>query len=182
MNLGRYSALATNTFDNNARGSCQAVLRGTILAIRSAVPIMKDKLFFFQSTEWLRVRSSATAIINIPRPQLIATANSNTQQFFNAFGTLRSNFIQLKTYTRDQLAAAGITAARLRPARAIQTSPSAARRQCSAQGQYSVPAIPELVLPKYVLRRGAGRIGTSLQRLNCMGATRWKRATCSPAP
>src|SRR5204863_3952833 len=44
------------------------------------------------------------------------------------------------------------------------------------------PLIPAQVLPKIRITSWAGRIGTSLQQLSCMGATRWKRATCSPAP
>jgi outer membrane receptor protein involved in Fe transport len=138
--FGRYSALATNTFDNNARGIAKPGFTRNQFGYSVGGPIMKDKLFFFQSTEWLRVRSSATAIVNIPTPQLIAAANSNTQQFFNAFGTLRSNFIQLKTYTRDQLAAAGITACPPPPSTCDTDFPVGSTTPMFAQGQYSVPA------------------------------------------
>jgi outer membrane receptor protein involved in Fe transport len=138
--FGRYSALATNTFDNNARGIAKPGFTRNQFGYSVGGPIMKDKLFFFQSTEWLRVRSSATAIVNVPTPQLIAAADPNTQQFFNAFGTLRSNFTQLKTYTRDQLTAAGITACPPAPSRCDTDFPVGSTTPMFAQGQYSVPS------------------------------------------
>lgn len=138
--FGRYSALAANTFDNNARGIAKPGFTRNQFGYSVGGPVMKDKLFFFQSTEWLRVRSSATAVVNVPTPQLIASANSNTQRFFNSFGTLRSNFIQLKTLTRDQLAAAGITACPPAPSTCDTDFPVGSTTPMFAQGQYSVPA------------------------------------------
>ena len=138
--FGRYSALATNTFDNNARGITKPGFTRNQFGYSVGGPIKKDKLFFFQSTEWLRVRSSATAIVNVPTPQLIASANPNTQQFFNAFGTLRSNFIQLKTYTRDQLTAAGITACPPAPSACGTDFPVGSTTPMFSQGEYSVPS------------------------------------------
>src|SRR5262249_16868552 len=108
--FGRYAALSSNTFDNNARGIEKPGFTRNQFGYSLGGPVKKDKLFFFQSTEWLRVRSSATTIVNVPSPQLIAAANSATQGFFSSFGALRPNFSQLKTYTRDGLAAVGITA------------------------------------------------------------------------
>ena len=138
--FGRYSALATNTFDNNARGIAKPGFTRNQFGYSVGGPIKKNKLFFFQSTEWLRVRSSATAIVAVPTPQLIAAANPTTQQFFNAFGTLRSNFIPLKTYTRDQLAAAGISACPPAPSTCDTDFPVGSSTPMFAQGQYSVPA------------------------------------------
>ena len=138
--FGRYSALAANTFDNNARGIAKPGFTRNQFGYSVGGPIKKDKLFFFQSTEWLRVRSSATAIVAVPTPQLIAAANPTTQQFFNAFGTLRSNFIQLKTYTRHELGAAGITACPPAPSKCDTDFPVASTTPIFAQGQYSVPA------------------------------------------
>jgi len=138
--FGRYSALATNTFDNNARGIAKPGFTRNQFGYSVGGPIMKDKLFFFQSSEWLRIRSSATSIINVPTPQLITAANPNTQQFFSAFGALRSNFIQLKTYTRDQLTAAGITACPPAPSTCDTDFPVGSATPMFAQGRYSVPS------------------------------------------
>ena len=138
--FGRYSALATNTFDNNARGIAKPGFTRNQFGYSVGGPIMKDKLFFFQSSEWLRIRSSATSIINVPTPQLITAANPNTQQFFSAFGALRSNFIQLKTYTRDQLTAAGITACPAAPSTCDTDFPVGSATPMFAQGRYSVPS------------------------------------------
>ena len=138
--FGRYSALATNTFDNNARGIAKPGFTRNQFGYSVGGPLKKDKLFFFQSTEWLRVRSSATTIVNVPTPQLIAAANSNTQQFFSAFGSLRSNFVQLKTFTRDQLTAAGITACPPAPSTCDTDFPGGSTTPMFAQGQYSVPS------------------------------------------
>ena len=101
--FGRYSDLAANTFDDNARGIPKQLFTRNQFGYSAGGPVKKDKLFFFQSTEWLRVRSAATQVVEIPTSQLIAAANANTQGFFTKFGALRSNFAQLKTYDRDQL-------------------------------------------------------------------------------
>lgn len=164
--FGRYSALAANTFDNNARGIAKPGFTRNQFGYSVGGPIMKDKLFFFQSTEWLRVRSSATQIINVPTPQLIATANSNTQQFFSAFGTLRSNFVQLKTYTRDQLAAVGVTACPPAPSTCDTEFPVGSTTPMFAQGQYSVPADSGAGSPQntyYVVGRADWNINSQTQ-------------------
>ena len=138
--FGRYSALATNTFDNNARGISKPGFTRNQFGYSVGGPVIKDKLFFFQSTEWLRVRSSATAIVNVPTQQLIAAADTNTQQFFTAFGKLRSNFTQLKTFTRDQLTTAGINACPPAPSTCDTDFPVGSATPMFAQGEYSVPS------------------------------------------
>ena len=49
-------------------------------------PILKDKLFFFGSTEWTRVRSSAVLTAAVPTPQFLALSAPNVQEFFNTYG------------------------------------------------------------------------------------------------
>src|SRR6266853_3636961 len=108
--FNRLSAYTANTFGNAVSGAPKGRYTRNQFGYSAGGPVKKDKLFFFQSTEWLRVRSSSTNVVEVPTPQFIAAANSNTQGFFSKFGALRSNFSQLKTFTRDQLAAVGITA------------------------------------------------------------------------
>jgi outer membrane receptor protein involved in Fe transport len=151
--FGRYSTFASNTFDNNARGIPEPRFVRNQFGYSVGGPIKKDKLFFFQSTEWLRIRSSAANVVNVPTPELIAAAAPDTQSFFSAFGTLRSNFQVLKTYDRDTLydALGGKRDLMGNPTGPDPTCP-AAPSNCDtlfpfgsttpmfAQGQYSVPA------------------------------------------
>ncbi len=51
-------------------------------------PIKKDKIFFFSSTEWTRIRSAQNIITTVPTPQLIGMSASNMQDFFTQYGTL----------------------------------------------------------------------------------------------
>jgi hypothetical protein len=58
-------------------------------------PILKDKLFFFGSTEWTRVRSSATLTAAVPTPQFLALTAPNVQNYFSTYGGGKTfNFIQ----------------------------------------------------------------------------------------
>jgi hypothetical protein len=51
-------------------------------------PIKKDKLFFFSSTEWTRVRSAQNIIAVVPTSDFINMSNANTQAFFGTYGKL----------------------------------------------------------------------------------------------
>src|SRR5205814_9221445 len=84
---------SSDLFDNNARGITKPGFTRNQFGYSVGGPIKKDKLFFFQSTEWLRVRSSATAIVNVPTPQLIASANPNTQQLDRKSTRLNSSHL-----------------------------------------------------------------------------------------
>jgi len=137
--FGRYAALASNTYDNNANGIPKQGFTRNQFGYSIGGPIKKDKLFFFESTEWLRIRSTATTIVNVPTPQLIAAANANTQGFFSSLGTLRSNFQGLQTYTRDQLTALGITPCPPAPSTCDSAFPVGSTTPMFQQGQYGVP-------------------------------------------
>jgi Carboxypeptidase regulatory-like domain len=51
-------------------------------------PIKKDKLFFFSSTEWTRIRSAQNIIAVVPTTDFIGMSNQNTQDFFGTYGKL----------------------------------------------------------------------------------------------
>src|SRR5271166_4444031 len=48
-------------------------------------PVKKDKLFFFSSTEWTRIRSAQNIVATVPTPDLIAMSAPNMQAFFAAY-------------------------------------------------------------------------------------------------
>ena len=72
-------------------------------------PILKDKLFFFGSTEWIRVRSTAVSIAAVPTPQFLALTAPNTQAFFSQYGGGKT-FNFTKTYTAAQVYPNGVPA------------------------------------------------------------------------
>jgi Carboxypeptidase regulatory-like domain/TonB dependent receptor len=96
--FNRVSALASNSFDNNARGLDKDVFTRNQFGYSVGGRAIKDKLFFFNSTEWIRVRSGATQTIFVPTPELISAANARTQAVFSTF-PLRPNLSFGRTVT-----------------------------------------------------------------------------------
>ncbi len=82
----RLSAYTANTYDNNATDTPKGIYTRNQFGYTIGGPVKKDKLFFFQSTEWLRVRSAAQLVNYIPTPQFIAASSPKTQAYFTAFG------------------------------------------------------------------------------------------------
>src|ERR1044072_201735 len=80
--FNRVSALASNGFDNNAQGIDKGVFTRNQFGYSVGGRVLKEKLFFFSSTEWTRVRSTGEIISIVPTPQLIAVSNANTKAFF----------------------------------------------------------------------------------------------------
>src|SRR5262249_27580145 len=99
----RVSALASNTPENNANGLPKGTYTRNQFGYSVGGPVKKDKLFFFSSTEWTRVRSQQQQIFMIPDAAFIAASNANTRGFFSALGTRRSNLKQLGTVTAGTL-------------------------------------------------------------------------------
>ena len=84
--FNRVSTLAANTFDNNAHGFPRAAFTRNQFGYSLAGPILKNRLFFFQSTEWTRVRSQQTVLTLVPTPQYIAASAPATQDYFAQAG------------------------------------------------------------------------------------------------
>ena len=87
--FNRLSGLATNTFDNNANGIPRSPFTRNQFGYSIGGPILKDKLFFYNTTEWIRVRSGAFNLAYVPDPAFIALSAPNTQSYFQTFGTLK---------------------------------------------------------------------------------------------
>ena len=88
--FNRISRLASNGFQNNANGVPRGVFTRNQFGYTIGGPVKRDKLFFFNSTEWTRVRSTGEVLSIVPTPQLIAASSAATRAYFSGF-SLRAN-------------------------------------------------------------------------------------------
>jgi hypothetical protein len=100
--FNRVSSLASNNFDNNARGIDKGIFTRNQFGFSAGGAVIKDKLFVFANPEWIRVRSQQIVNMVIPTPQLIAASALPTQDFFNTRGKLKSGVIPVQTFTYGQ--------------------------------------------------------------------------------
>ncbi len=105
--FGRYSNLNSNSFLNNANTLPKTVYTRNQFGYSVGGPVLKEKLLFFQSTEFLRVRSTDTRIVVVPTSQLLGLSDPATQNFFNTLGQLKPGITPLGTITRQDLINAG---------------------------------------------------------------------------
>lgn len=83
----RLAAYTANTFTDDSNGTPKGQYTRNQFGFAVGGPIKKDKLFFFGSTEWTRVRSSASETAEIFDPAFIAMLPGNVQSYFSKFGT-----------------------------------------------------------------------------------------------
>jgi hypothetical protein len=83
--FNRLSRLASNGFANNATGVPRGVFTRNQFGYSAGGRIVKDKLFFFNSTEWTRVRSQGELLAFVPTSQLIALSAPATRDFFSGY-------------------------------------------------------------------------------------------------
>ena len=83
--FNRISKLASNGFDNNARGLRRGVFTRNQFGYSVGGPVVKERAFFFNSTEWIRVRSTGPLTALVPTPELIAASSPATRAFFGSY-------------------------------------------------------------------------------------------------
>ncbi len=84
--FNRLSAYTANTYQNVVSGLPKGTYTRNQFGFQAGGPIVKNKLFFFESTEWTRVRSQAGESELIPTPQFLAYTAPNVQSFFSTYG------------------------------------------------------------------------------------------------
>lgn len=105
--FNRLSAYTANTVLNAQSGQAKGKYTRNQFGFAVGGPVLKDKLFFFGSTEWTRVRSSAVTLAAVPTPQFLALSAPNTQKFFSDYSGGK-NFDFTKTYTAGEIGVTGI--------------------------------------------------------------------------
>ena len=91
----RVSALSSNTFQNDETDTPKGVFTRNDFGFALGGPIKKDKLFFFNNTEWVRVRSGAPTDYTIIDPASVASLAPASQAYFSSHGQLSSNVTTL---------------------------------------------------------------------------------------
>ena len=81
----RNSALAANSFENNAYGRRRPVFNRNEVGGSLGAPVVTDKVFFFGAAESILVRSWGSATFRVPSPELVAISSPATKAIFSKY-------------------------------------------------------------------------------------------------
>jgi outer membrane receptor protein involved in Fe transport len=81
----RNDGLSANSFDNNANEIEKGKFDRHQMGFSLGGPVVKDKVHFFASGEYIRVKSTNTEITWVATPELIAASGAATQAFFQTY-------------------------------------------------------------------------------------------------
>jgi hypothetical protein len=84
--FNRLSDYTANTYANDANGVPKGTYTRNQFGAQAGGPILKNKLFIFESTEWTRVRSAAQETEEIFDPSFIALMPTNIQNYYATYG------------------------------------------------------------------------------------------------
>ena len=84
----RGAALSAAPFDDNANGLLKSNFVRNQFGGSVGGPVIKDKTFYFNSVEGVRIRSSSTRPFFVPTQDFLNAASANTNNFIRAFGGL----------------------------------------------------------------------------------------------
>jgi outer membrane receptor protein involved in Fe transport len=89
--FNRVSKLAANSWENDNQGVAKGTFTRNQFGYSFGGPVIKNKLFFFSSTEWTRVRSTNNNFADVIDPTFLAdpSVSANTKNFFAAYGNLK---------------------------------------------------------------------------------------------
>jgi hypothetical protein len=85
--FNRLAAYTANTYNNVVNGLPKGGYTRNQFGFDVGGPILKNKLFVFESTEWTRVRSSSVQTEEVFDPGFISLLPANAQAYFKSFGT-----------------------------------------------------------------------------------------------
>ena len=85
--FNRLAAYTANTFNNVANGLPKGQYTRNQFGFQVGGPVIKNKLFVSESTEWTRVRSNSVQTEEVFDPQFISYLPQNAQDYFNSFAT-----------------------------------------------------------------------------------------------
>jgi len=87
--FNRLSGYTANTFNNVANGLPKGVYTRNQFGFQVGGPIIKNKLFASESTEFTRVRSNSVQTEEIFDPSFISLLPANAQSYFTQFGVTK---------------------------------------------------------------------------------------------